>query len=327
MKKFMIVMILFIIAITFAYLFENNHDYIKVGKLYINEIVASNSYVLMDDDKEFSDYIELYNDYNYDINLERFYITDRDTDIKKWTFPNITINKKSYLIIFASGKDKYENGIVHTNFKLNKDGESISLIDKTGNIISKVRYPKLPSDLSYSYSNGKYIVTEATPNKENKKEVSSFKKENYKIIINEYMSHNDGITYTEDGIYSDWIELYNYGDIDVNLKGISLTDNPENLNKYIFPDVTIKAKDYLVIYLNDEKNNSKLYANFKLSDEDKKIILSSNDIIIDEVDVIALPKNVSYGRVSDKWYYFYSPTLGSENNTKKWEVIRQNGNS
>ena len=46
-----------------------NDTFIKNGGLYISEIVASNSYTYKDNDGEYSDYIEIYNDNDYDIDL------------------------------------------------------------------------------------------------------------------------------------------------------------------------------------------------------------------------------------------------------------------
>ena len=67
-------------------------------------------------------------------------------------------------------------------------------------------------------------------------------------------------------------------------------------------------------------------ANFKLSEKDEKIILSTNGKIIDEVKIVTLEKNMSYGKSGDKWLYFYTPTRGGENNTYGVEV-KNSGNS
>ena len=84
----------------------------------------------------------------------------------------------------------------------------------------------------------------------------------------------------------------------------------------------------MVIYLTGGiEIENYLYANFKLSDNDIKLILSSNGKIVDEVDVVKLKDNMSYGKASDKWYYFYIPTPGRENNTEKVEAIMKDGNT
>ena len=316
MKKYGLIIILFMVGIVLVYFFSNNYDYVKSGRLYINEIVASNSYSFKNNDGEYDDYIELYNGNNYDINLSGYRLTDSIVDSKKWTFPDITIKANDYLIIYASGKNKCDDEC-HTNYKLNKDGETISLIDDTGNIISRVTYPKLSPDTSYSFVKNKYIVTMPSPLKENNSDVlENIDVKKYSIKINEYMTHNKGASYASNGGYYDFVEICNESDEDINLKGLSLSDNKDDLNKFILPEKVIKAHDYLVIYLTGgEEVKGEVYANFKLSDNDEKIILSANGKIIDEVEIIKLDSNMSYGRKDDKWLYFLSPTPGYANTT------------
>ena len=330
MKKYGLIIILFIIAILLVFIFQKDDSFIKTGNLYISEIVASNSYTYKDSDGEYSDYIELYNDNDYDVNLLNYRLTDSLFEIDKWSFPDITIKDHEYLIIFASGKNKCEDSLAcHTNFKLKSDGETISLIDNTGNIINRVSYKELNNDEAYSFTKGKYQVTIPTPGKENSSEViKKIDVKDYTIRINEYISHNKGSVYASDGSYNDWVELYNYGDNDLSLKGIALSDDVNNLNKYILPDVTIKKKEYLVIYLTGGVNiEGEITANFKLSDNDEKIILSGGNKIIDESKVVKLDKNISYGLKDDKWLYFFSPTPGKENTTYGVEGFDDNGDT
>lgn len=329
MKRIGIIIGLFILAIVLVILFKPDDTYIKTGGLYINEIVASNSYSHKDSDGEYSDYIEIYNAYAYDINLENYRLSDSIYEVNKWRFPNISIKAHEYLVIFASGKNKCkESDKCHVNFKLSSSGETVSLIDETGNIISRVSYKELKNDYALSYVNGKYIVTKPTPGKENSnEEIVAIDVSKYKIRINEYLTHNKGANYNSSGEYSDWVELYNYGD-DISLLGLALTDEEKDLNKFILPDKVIKNGEYLLIYLNGGKEiEGEIFANFKLSDNDKKIILSGNGKIIDSVNIVKLEKNMSYGLKNDKWLYFYTPTPGKENNTRGVERVDNNGNT
>ncbi len=329
MKRLGLIMILFAIAIILVILFKGDDSFIKNGGLYISEIVASNSYTYKDNDGEYSDYIEIYNDNDYDIDLENYRLTDSIYEVNKWRFPSITIKAHEYLVIFASGKNKCkESDKCHVNFKLTSDGETISLIDSTGNIISRVTYSEMKNDTALSYVKGKYLVTKPTPGEENSsEEIKDVDVSKYKIKITEYLTHNKGANYNSSGEYSDWVEIYNYGD-DVSLLGLSLTDEEKNLNKFMLPDVVIKKGEYLVIYLNGGKDvEGSITANFKLSDNDPKLIIAGNRKIIDSVDIVKLEKNMSYGLKDDKWLYFYTPTPGKENNTHGVERIEIDGNT
>ena len=67
----------------------------------------------------YSDYIEIYNGYDKDINLAGYHLSDNSSNINKWTFPDITISKGEYLVIYADGiNDCTSKDACHTNFKL-----------------------------------------------------------------------------------------------------------------------------------------------------------------------------------------------------------------
>ena len=241
MKQSIKIIILFIVIALIVKLVPGiNNDYIKSSKLYISEIMASNSYTIEDEDGDYSDYIEIYNGY---------YLSDDEFEPKKWIFPKIIIKPKEYLLIFASGKDKQ----YHTNFKLNSEREAVVLTDNTGNIISKISYSNMQNDVSYGYFKGKYIYTQIpTPREKNSNIKLKRNNQKYDIIINEYMTNNKRNNYSPDGYYYDWVELYNYSNKDINVNSLYLTDDSNKLNKYKLPNVKIEKKDYLLIYLSGE---------------------------------------------------------------------------
>ena len=329
--KFGIIIILFVAAIICVYFFipESNYQYGNNGKLIINEIMSSNTITLKDSNNNYYDWIELYNGYDFDINLEGYHLADKEFNTKIWSFPNITIKKKSYLILFASGKDKCNETECHTNFKLSSNGEVITLSDKDDSIISRIKYERTKKDTSYGYYRNKYVYFyNPTPGEKNSGKTSrnpivSEKKE-ITVSINEYMIGNTRTITDKDGNYSDFIELYNYGENDINLEGCYITDDISNTTKYIFPKVTIKSKQYLLIYASDknEFENNEVHTNFKLSSTDNYIVLSNTDAsLIDKVKIVELKDNISYGKQNDKWCYYTSATPGTVNNTKCFEEI------
>lgn len=321
MKKYIPIIILFTILILLVALIPNlNSNFIKNSKLYINEVLPSNKYTIKDDDSESSDYIEIYNGYNSDINLQGYYLSDSEYETKKWSFPSITIKSHEYLLIYASGKDKvdFDNKILHTNFKLSSTGEVITLTDKQGNIISKISYSEMLPDISYGHDQGKYIPMTPTPNTKNYHQEYQSNKEDLtnKIIINEYLTNNRRSNYESNGGYYDWVELYNQTSNDITLDNIYLTDNEQDLIKFKIPKVTIKSHDYLLVYLSNNQKNTEdgIYANFKLSSKET-LILSDGKNIFDKVTTIELPEDISYGLKDNQWLYFPSPTPGTANTT------------
>ncbi len=68
------------------------------------------------------------------------------------------------------------------------------------------------------------------------------------VVLNEFVASNGSIVADEDGDFEDWIELYNAGDVPVDLEGWGLSDDPENPFRWIFPAGAIAPGEYLVVW-------------------------------------------------------------------------------
>ena len=62
---------------------------------------------------------------------------------------------------------------------------------------------------------------------------------NGQIVINELSSRNSETLKDLDNDSPDWIELYNTGNVPVNLLGWTLSDEINQLDKWIFPNVSL----------------------------------------------------------------------------------------
>lgn len=71
------------------------------------------------------------------------------------------------------------------------------------------------------------------------------------VVINEVSSTNTGVFTDDFNNYSDWIELYNGGSVNVPLNNYALSDNGSTLRKWIFPNVTIPAGGYIIVVPSD----------------------------------------------------------------------------
>jgi len=115
----------------------------------ITEFMAINNQTLIDDDDDRSDWIEIHNPTKTAVNLDGWYLAD-STD--KWCFPSVTLFSNSYLVVFASRKDRRLLGApLHTNFKLSGDGEYLALLNPYNDVVSEFSptYPKQQADVSY----------------------------------------------------------------------------------------------------------------------------------------------------------------------------------
>ncbi len=119
----------------------------------ISEFMALNNTTLTDQDGQYSDWIELYNSGPDTIDLNGWYLTDNATNLTKWRFPSTDLFAGNYLVVFASGKDRAVAGAeLHTNFKLDGDGEYLALVMPDGASVTSQYAPQFPrqrTDVSY----------------------------------------------------------------------------------------------------------------------------------------------------------------------------------
>ncbi len=160
--------------------------------------------------------------------------------------------------------------------------------------LSYGRYPDVSGDW--------LIMEKATPFQTNELYLRS---EVTGLYMNEIMAYN---SYEPGGGYSDWIEIYNDNDYAVDLGGLFLSDNPDNLTKCriptIYPDsTTIPAKGFLVLKANEKAGTSILNLNFKLNSLGEELALiqysSGNERYIDYLWFGKQTNDASYGRLPD----------------------------
>lgn len=123
------------------------------------------------------------------------------------------------------------------------------------------------------------------------------------IVINEFVSSNNSVLQDIEGEFSDWIEIHNFGDVDVSLEGFKLSDNTNVLDKWTFPDVVIGANDYLLVFASNKDTiiNDELHANFKISQSGEPLFLSNNEgEIVSETQSVYVPSDYSFARISDE---------------------------
>lgn len=140
------------------------------------------------------------------------------------------------------------------------------------------------------------------------------------LVINEILSSNGGVISDENGILYDYVEIYNGNEKDISLRNYGLSDE-ENGVKWVFPDVTIKSKEYVVVELNGKKSEG-LSANFKLKSSGGEVVtlFKPNGKVIDAVETISLDTNTVMARNSEgKWVVQTSPTPGYSNNKEGHE--------
>jgi len=139
-------------------------------KVYINEIMASNATTIQDPDfSAYTDYIEIYNDDDYIVDLSNWYITDNLSNPTKYKLGPKKLNPKSYILIWADSKDTSATDY-HTNFGLSKNGEAVGLFNPDAFCIDSVTFGALSDDQTYSRdgdANLVWIFASPTPKASN----------------------------------------------------------------------------------------------------------------------------------------------------------------
>ncbi|SOD16203.1 Fn3 associated [Fibrobacter sp. UWB16] len=145
--------------------------------LRITEIAPLNMDWL-DENGDDPSWVEIYNSSDKDIDLEGYTLVENVKNLRKWVFGSNIIKAKSFRVVFCDRKDisAVESADIgdrhtrpHTNWKLDKDGGTIYLIDRYNGIRDSVAYPQLLGGLSWGIVDGGYwkFFDKPTPEKPN----------------------------------------------------------------------------------------------------------------------------------------------------------------
>ena len=186
----------------------SNHSFAQ--NIRINEFMSSNNESISDEDGDYVDWIELYNPTAFTTVLNGYTISDNANNPMKWTIPTVAIEPHSFLLIFASGKDRSDvEGELHTNFKIKSGGEVLVLSNSLHEVVDSMLPMPLEGDNSYGrLLNGSdnlgYLIG-ATPGFSNNGQ-DFFKEINFSKTSGFYtsdfyltLSCDDSIYYTMDG--------------------------------------------------------------------------------------------------------------------------------
>ncbi|MCS4436937.1 CotH kinase family protein, partial [Aquiflexum gelatinilyticum] len=140
------------------------------------------------------------------------------------------------------------------------------------------------------------------------------------IAINEIMASNASTIQDEDGTFSDWIELYNYGSETYNLEGFGLSDSDGSPFKWVFPALDLAPGQYLLIWASSKNRTNPsgpLHTTFAISSNGEPILLTSPDgVLVNRIDPLASTADISRGRFpngSETIELFTQPTPGAAN--------------
>ena len=298
----------------------------------INEIMGKSRFFVIDEDGDAVDWVELKNTGKEAVNLANIGISDDFEKPFKFLIPEITLGPGECLLICLSGKEKEYNAdspYLHAPFKLGED-EGLVLTNKYGFTIDKAENIILHDNLSFGRTSDDakwQLIPLPTPGRENGTiGFDSFEEyengQTKTIIVSEVCAvSSDNVA----GLPAeDWIELKNVSDEAVNLYGYRLSDDIRELDKFVFPDVSIAPGGYLVLNAGAQASQvpGKLNTGFKMGSSGSTVYLTDSEgYPVDIFETGAQRANVSSGQRYENnktvREFYTSPTRGKQNSAGK----------
>ncbi|MHC4207591.1 MAG: lamin tail domain-containing protein, partial [Planctomycetota bacterium] len=135
-----------------------------------------------------------------------------------------------------------------------------------------------------------------------------------KLVINEVLAINS-MTLDRGGAFPDLIELYYDGPTTLSLSGMSITDNPDEPGKFVFPGASIRSGQYLVLYADSDMTSAGIHLGFALNGDGEGLYLfDSSGQLLDSVEFGMQLPDLSFGRIGDNGRWTLTvPTFGQPN--------------
>ncbi|MCB9760615.1 MAG: lamin tail domain-containing protein [Alphaproteobacteria bacterium] len=97
------------------------------------------------------------------------------------------------------------------------------------------------------------------------------------LFINEFMASNRSTLQDGTGAWPDWVELYNPGDVDVDLDGWTMTDTLEDPDQHRLEALTVPAAGFLVLFADSDPEEGPDHLDFSLASEGEALGLFAPD--------------------------------------------------
>ena len=210
------------------------------------------------------------------------------------------------------------------------DGEGLSDADELSGVGGFVTDPNLADTDGDGFNDALENSEGTDPTK-----ITDFPNTLLPLRLNEILTRN--VTGLQDGFgrREDWIEIYNPNNKTVNLDGYYLTDSIGNPTKWNFPNISISAQGYLVVFASGEDtvdSDGYAHTNFGLSTGGEYLaIVRPNGSAVDDSFSPTFPEqftDTSYGVLSraESLVFFQSATPGAVNSAAAFPGVVKDTN-
>jgi len=305
-----------------SYLDTALDSYADHSDIRLNEIMITNTQTIEDHAGDCDPWLELYNAGPGRVDLTGMYLSDDLNDATQWALPEIVLDNGAYLVLWLDAETDEE--ATHVSFIPPQEGGTLYLSAehaRSTSVIDQLTYSALAPDQSFGRASdgaGNWDLMDfPTPGAAN-----AWTYEPPALYINEIMAANETTIEDpdEDGAFEDWIEIYNAEAYDVDLGGMVLTDDPNDLGGYTIPTgVVIPAGGYLLFWADSDSEQGDLHTNFKLDRAGEFVGLYGTEDnghgLIDSIKFGEQIEDTSYGRdpAGGQWNLLSSPTPGFAN--------------
>lgn len=276
-RYFLICFILTVFILSSCALFSDNDNSVNnspsyPGEIGFTEILSCNN-SLPDFDGHYYGYVEIGNNSSHNISLSGYRIVC-DDDV--FSFSNDTVLNPGEYRAFWFLKD--------ITFEISSRTNSLLLLYDNNNLVVD-RYlisaydPVIYEHVVNSWKPAEFPSPGFKNTESGREQFASTRiHESVTVYVSEIAADPYSYAVDDNGMLSDYIELYNYGSEPVNLNHFSISDDPDNLFKYVFGDLVIGPGEYKVLYANKKD------LPFKLSKTDGYVAFCyPYGILIDEI--------------------------------------------
>ncbi|MBQ3575360.1 MAG: lamin tail domain-containing protein, partial [Clostridia bacterium] len=287
-----------------VFLLSDDHSAANCGIVF-SEVMTANESAYPAADGKFYDWFELKNASNRAVSLSGLKVANTYDSRSALSLPDHTLAPGERIIVYCAGYA--DEAKLYADFALDKDGDSLYLFDKKGNILEYLQIPALGKGDVYALDeqSGEWARSAFyTPGMENTQAAYlDITSEIYagRLEITELMASNRDTLTDASGETPDWIEIHNTTGETVSLWGWSLTTDMHSRRQWCFPDAEIGPGEYRVVYASAKTAaEGELHASFKLSASGETLyLIDPLGRAASRMQYEALEKDISLSRRSD----------------------------
>lgn len=282
------------------------------GVVLVNEVLAKNESVNVDEAGEHDDWVELYNPGAAEISLAGFALSDNSAAPRKLVFPDdVSLPAGGFLLVWADGDPS--QGPLHADFRLAAEGEEVVLTDAEGQLVDHVTFGLQQADVSFGrFPDGEDaldLLTAPTPGAANaplhdggEPSLDAGPPPLAPVFNEVGQAGTEGLhDLAGEPSTAAWVELYNPHATAVPLEGLWLSPNPVAPRRFALeaPLVDLAPGAYAVVLLDDSPAGPGDHASFAFAAPGTLALADADGRLLERLDVPALPEGASFSRLPD----------------------------